>query len=92
MIRSCAATGPVPTPKLPVSAPRTRSRWRSGPRRQPSPASLTCVLIETHDVWLVSDRRYLSEAPMDQLTPPAPTSITATQQQEVIDNAAIRAA
>lgn len=29
---------------------------------------------------------------MDQLTPPAPTSITATQQREVIDTAAIRTA
>jgi putative transposase len=62
----------------------------------PNPAALmrlaACVLIETHDEWQVSDRRYLSEASMDQLTPPAPTSITATQQREVIDTAAIRTA
>ena len=29
---------------------------------------------------------------MDQLTPPVPTSISATQQREVIDTAAIRKA
>ena len=29
---------------------------------------------------------------MDQFTPPVPTSITATQQREVIDTAAIRTA
>jgi hypothetical protein len=33
-----------------------------------------CVLIETHDEWQVSDRRYLSEASMAQLTPPSPTA------------------
>ena len=44
------------------------------------------------DEWQVSDRRYLSEASMDQLTPPAPTSITATANKpEVIDTAALRA-
>jgi len=63
----------------------------------PNPAALlrlaACVLIETHDEWQVSDRRYLSEASMDQLTPPAPTSITATANKpEVIDTAAIRTA
>ena len=62
----------------------------------PNPAALlrleTWVLIETHDEWRVSDRRYLSEASMAQLTPPAPTSITATQQREVIDTANIRTA
>lgn len=58
----------------------------------PNPAALlrlaACVLIETHDEWQVSDRRYLSEASMAMLTPPAPVAITATAtatQQEVID-------
>ena len=50
------------------------------------------MLIETHDEWQVSDRRYLSEASMAGLTPPAPTSISPTQQREVIDTAAIRKA
>jgi len=34
-----------------------------------------CVLIEAHDEWQVSDRRYLSEASMALLTPPAPTAL-----------------
>jgi putative transposase len=62
----------------------------------PNPAALlrlaACVLIESHDEWQVSDRRYLSEASMAQLTPPAPTSITATHEKEVIDTPAIRTA
>ena len=47
----------------------------------PNPAArlrpAACVLIETHDEWQVSDRRYLSEASMDQLTldPPRPTTV-----------------
>jgi putative transposase len=53
----------------------------------------TCVLIESHDDWQVAERRYLSEESMAQLTPPAPTAITATSQdQEVIDTATIRPA
>jgi putative transposase len=32
-----------------------------------------CVLIEAHDEWQDSDRRYLSEASMRQLNPPPPT-------------------
>ena len=56
----------------------------------PNPAALlrlaTCVLIESHDEWQVAERRYLSEESMAQLTPPAPTAITATAtEQEVID-------
>jgi len=50
------------------------------------------VLIESHDEWQVSDRRYLSEAAMAQLTPPAPTAIAATHEREVIDTPAIRTA
>ena len=56
----------------------------------PNPAALlrlaTCVLIESHDEWQVAERRYLSEESMAQLTPPAPSAITATAtEQEVID-------
>ena len=44
----------------------------------PNPAALqrlsACVLIEAHDEWQVADRRYLSEASMAMLTPPAPTA------------------
>lgn len=36
-----------------------------------------CVLIEAHDEWQVSDRRYLSEQSMAQLSPPAPTALPA---------------
>ena len=32
-----------------------------------------CVLIEAHDEWQDSDRRYLSEESMALLNPPAPT-------------------
>lgn len=43
-----------------------------------------CVLIEHHDEWQDSDRRYLSEESMALLKPPAPTllpPLTATGQQ-----------
>jgi hypothetical protein len=51
------------------------------------------VLIESPDDRQVAERRYLSEECMAQLTPPAPTAITATSQdQEVIDTATIRPA
>ncbi len=47
----------------------------------PNPAALhrltACVLIEAHDEWAVADRRYLSEASMALLNPPAPTAIGA---------------
>jgi putative transposase len=43
----------------------------------PNPAALlrlsACVLIEAHDEWQDSDRRYLSEESMALLNPPAPT-------------------
>ena len=62
----------------------------------PNPAALlrlaTCVLIESHDEWQVAERRYLSEESMAQLTPPAPTAITAKNEKEVIDTPAIRTA
>ena len=58
-----------------------------------------CVLIEAHDEWQVSDRRYLSETSMAQLTPPAPTALeprhgedNQPHQQEVIDTTAIKTA
>jgi putative transposase len=57
-----------------------------------------CVLIEAHDEWQVSDRRYLSEQSMAQLAPPAPTALTPRHDdnQEVdhktIDNAALKTA
>jgi putative transposase len=56
------------------------------------------VLIETHDEWQVSDRRYLSEASMAQLTPPPPTAIearrdtTTSDTSEVIDTTTIKTA
>lgn len=50
-----------------------------------------CVLIESHDEWQITERRYLSEASMAQLTPPGPTAITAASTTpEVIDATAIR--
>jgi putative transposase len=63
----------------------------------PNPAALlrlaTCVLLESHDEWQVAERRYLSEASMAQLTPPAPTTITAASTpREVIDTATIHTA
>ena len=43
----------------------------------PNPAALlrlsSCVLIEAHDEWQDSDRRYLSEESMALLNPPALT-------------------
>jgi len=56
------------------------------------------VLIEAHDEWQVSDRRYLSEASMTQLTPPTPTALDSrrdrhhTEPEEVIDTPDINTA
>jgi putative transposase len=54
----------------------------------------TCVLIEAHDEWQVSDRRYLSEGSMALLTPPAPTALEPRRDEpsEVIDQAALQTA
>ena len=63
----------------------------------PNPAALhrltACVLIEAHDEWQVSDRRYLSEASMALLTPPEPTALDTrrTEPNEVIDQPALSA-
>jgi putative transposase len=50
----------------------------------------TCVLIEAHDEWQDSDRRYLSEESMALLNPPAPTILeprtttpTKTKRREI---------
>jgi putative transposase len=56
----------------------------------PNPAALqrlsSCVLIEAHDEWQVSDRRYLSETSMALLTPTEPTALpTRPANPEVID-------
>jgi putative transposase len=53
-----------------------------------------CVLIEAHDEWQVSDRRYLSEGSMALLTPPEPTAIEPRRNDvsEVIDQAALQTA
>ncbi len=53
-----------------------------------------CVLIEAHDEWQVTDRRYLSEASMAQLTPPAPTALHPRHDtpNEVIDQPALQTA
>lgn len=56
----------------------------------PNPAALhrlsACVLIEAHDEWQVSDRRYLSETSMALLTPPEPTALpTRPADKAVID-------
>ncbi len=64
----------------------------------PNDASLlrlaACVLIEAHDEWQVSDRRYLSEGSMALLTPPEPTALDArrTESNEVIDQPALQTA
>ena len=52
----------------------------------PNPAALLrlagSVLIETHDEWQVNDRRYLSEASMNDIRkePPAPSKEVAIPQ------------
>jgi putative transposase len=53
-----------------------------------------CVLIEAHDEWQVSDRRYLSEASMALLRPPEPTALQPrqTDTSEVIDQPELQTA
>lgn len=41
-----------------------------------------CVLIEAHDEWQVTDRRYLSEATMAMLNPPEPTALPTRPTKE----------
>ena len=53
-----------------------------------------CVLIEAHDEWQDSDRRYLSEESMALLNPPAPTAIEARRDapSEVMDQPELQTA
>ena len=57
------------------------------------PRLSSCLLIETHDEWQIS-RRYLSEASMTALTPPAPAVLEPRHDapQEVIDNPNLKTA
>jgi hypothetical protein len=73
---------PWPSPGLKITTERLN---REVKRRTdvvgifPNPAALlrlsACVLIEAHDEWQDSDRRYLSEESMALLNPPAPTAL-----------------
>ncbi len=64
----------------------------------PNPDALlrlsACVLIEAHDEWQDSDRRYLSEESMALLNPPAPTALEPRRDttSEVIDQPALQTA
>ena len=64
----------------------------------PNPAALlrlsACVLIEAHDEWQDGDRRYLSEASMALLNPPAPTVLEPRRDDpsEVMDQPALQPA
>jgi putative transposase len=49
----------------------------------------SCVLMEAHDEWQVSDRRYLSEESMNEF---AAQRIADTPSKEVVDNHAALAA
>ena len=53
-----------------------------------------CVLIEAHDEWQDSDRRYLSEGSMALLNPPAPTALEPRRDDpsEVMDQPALQTA
>ena len=53
-----------------------------------------CVLIEAHDEWQDSDRRYLSEESMALLNPPAPTALEPRRDHpsEVMDQPALQTA
>ncbi len=63
----------------------------------PNPAALhrlsAYVLIEAHDEWQVSDRRYLSETSMAMLTPPQPAALDPRRTEpEVIDHPKLQTA
>ena len=64
----------------------------------PNPEALlrlsACVLIEAHDEWQDSDRRYLSEGSMALLNPPAPTALEPRRDNpnEVMDQPALQTA
>ena len=55
------------------------------PNTDALPRLSACVLIEAHDEWQDSDRRYLSEASMALLYPTEPTALitTVTTVEEV---------
>jgi hypothetical protein len=69
----------------PAGAPQQRSQ---APHRRsrgvPQPPALLrlagAVLVEAHDEWQATDRRYLSEATTAQLTTPAPQEGLATPE------------
>ena len=52
------------------------------------------MLIEAHDEWQDSDRRYLSEESIALLNPPEPTALEPRRDapSEVMDQAALRTA
>jgi putative transposase len=62
----------------------------------PNPAALLrlagCVLIEAHDEWQVSDRRYLSEESMQLLNPPEPTALAARHAEPATEQPALQTA
>jgi putative transposase len=64
----------------------------------PNPEALlrlsACVLIEAHDEWQDSDRRYLSEESMALLNPTAPTALEPRRDNpnEVMDQGALQTA
>lgn len=68
----------------------------------PNPAAVLrlagCVLIEAHDEWAVTGRRYLSEASMALLNPPEPTALpvhqlnTSSETNSVLDSLTARTA
>ena len=51
-----------------------------------------CVLIEAHDEWAVTGRRYLSEASMALLTPPEPTALPGRDADAALDSLTARTA
>jgi putative transposase len=62
----------------------------------PNPPALLrlagCVLIEAHDEWQVSDRRYLSEESMQLLTPPQPTALAPRHAETTTEQPALQTA
>ena len=98
------STGPAaPWSFIPVTNPLERLNKEVKRRTDvvgvfPNPDALLrlagAVLVEAHDEWQVSDRRYLSEASMALLNPPEPTALEPrrTDPSEVIDQPALQTA